>query len=452
MIVIKIILGLIGLGIVVFVHELGHFLSARLCGITVDAFSIGWGKPILKKKIGGVEYRLGMFPLGGYCKMRGDNDYKEVYEKIKKGIEPEKGSFFSASPLRRILVSFAGPLFNLLFALIVLSVIWGAGFQMPTMSNCIVLASEVYPDEHYPADDAGLRTGDRIIEINNKKIFYYHEIQENIATNPEKRLALTIERDNEIIMMDITPVLEKTTGAGKIGIISWVDPVLGSVKENSPASRAGLKGGDRILEVNNHKIRHSMDLVAILKAKPELLLIDYERNAEKMQTELVPEYPDGKDAVLGLQWELIQYNSPALPFHKAIVKGTQEVWNTLKLTLSSFRLLFKGIDLTKAVSGPVRITYMMGDIAAEGFGQSMGTGFRSMGNFLALISIALCIMNLLPLPVLDGGMIILFIIEFITRRPLNPRATTVFQVFGIVFICCLMIFALFGDILFLVQK
>ena len=112
MIVIKIVLGLIGLGVVVFVHELGHFLAARLMGIDVEAFSIGWGKPVLKKKIGAVEYRLGMFPLGGYCKMRGENDLQEAWSTGQNGTSPEPGSYFGASPLRRIVVCVAGPLWS----------------------------------------------------------------------------------------------------------------------------------------------------------------------------------------------------------------------------------------------------------------------------------------------------------------------------------------------------
>jgi len=452
MIAVKIILGLVGLGIVVFVHELGHFLGARLCKINVDAFSIGWGKPILKKKIRGVEYRLGMFPLGGYCKMQGDGDYQEVYDNLQKGINPPAGSFYAASPPRRMLVAFAGPLFNLIFAIIALSIIWGSGFQINTMGNRIVLASEIYPDEHFPADAAGLQTGDRIVQIEDKPISWYHEIQENIALNPEKRLSLTVDRDGGLINLNITPLLDKSTGAGKIGVISWVEPLLESVTENSPAWRAGLAGGDRITAVDGREIRQTLDLAELLKAMPESISIDYARNGGQGNTMLEPEYTENGEAVLGIQWALMQYQSPALSIPAAVAKGTSEAWSTLAITVRSFRLLFKGIDLTQAVSGPVRITYMMGDVAAEGFSKGAGAGFRSIANFLALISIALCVMNLLPLPVLDGGMIILCLIELVRRKPLNPRATTVFQTLGIVLIGGLMIFALFGDILYLVKK
>ena len=170
MLVVKILLGLIGLGVVVFVHELGHFLAARLVGIDVEAFSLGWGKPILKKKIGAVEYRLGMFPIGGYCKMSGDTEFQKAYESKAKAIAPVKGTFYGAAPWRRILVSFAGPAFNLLFAVLVLSVIWGIGFEINTLDNRIVLVSDINPGEQYPADLSGLKTGDRITGINGKLV------------------------------------------------------------------------------------------------------------------------------------------------------------------------------------------------------------------------------------------------------------------------------------------
>jgi len=158
MIIVKILLGLFGLGIVVFVHELGHLICARLAGIDVEAFSIGWGRPLFKKKIKGVEYRLGMFPVGGYCKMRGENEFKEAWENNASGIEPVQGTFFGASPWRRIVVSFAGPLFNMLFAVLVLSCIWGGGFEVQTLDSRIVLASELNTDMVYPADEAGFKT------------------------------------------------------------------------------------------------------------------------------------------------------------------------------------------------------------------------------------------------------------------------------------------------------
>jgi regulator of sigma E protease len=185
-ILVKILLGLAGLGIVVFIHELGHFLAARRVGIDVEAFSIGWGRAFVKKKIGAVEYRLGIFPLGGYCKMKGENEFQEAWENRQKSVQASPGSFFSVSPFRRIIVSFMGPFFNLVFAALVLSVIWGIGFEAATLENRIVLVSDIDPGLRNPADEAGLKTGDRIVEIKGRHIENYHDIQEIITINPEE--------------------------------------------------------------------------------------------------------------------------------------------------------------------------------------------------------------------------------------------------------------------------
>lgn len=452
MMVLKILLGLVGLGVVVFVHELGHFLAARLVGIDVEAFSIGWGKPVLKKKIGAVEYRIGMFPLGGYCKMRGEAEFQDAYENNRREIAPKRGTYYGASPWKRILVSFAGPLFNLIFAVIVFSCIWGIGFEVHTMGNRIVRVSDVVPGEGYPADEAGLLTGDRIVRIDRRPIEYYHDIQEEIAINAEKELSLTVEREGRTVDLTIRPRLEKSTGAGKIGVYYWADPVVRSVAEGSPAERAGLRKGDRIIRANGEDLPYTVAMLRILADRPPVLSLEYEREGRIERADLPLAYAEGGTADPGIGYESLQYRTQGLSPLGAVVKGTGEAWKTLAVSVRSLSLLFRGIDLTQAVSGPVRITYMVGDAAAEGFGQSIGTGISSMANFLALISIALCIMNLLPLPILDGGMIILFIVEALRGHPLHPKAVSAFQTVGVVLIFGLMIFAVFGDILFLVRR
>ncbi|MDR3343404.1 MAG: RIP metalloprotease RseP [Treponema sp.] len=452
MLIIKILLGLAGLGVVVFVHELGHFLAARLVGIDVEAFSIGWGNPILKKQINGVEYRIGMFPLGGYCKMRGENEFQEAYENRQKVISPVTGTYFGVSPLRRMVVAFAGPFFNLAFAVLALSVVWGAGFEINTLENRIVLASSISPDARYPADKANLATGDRIIEIDGKAITTYHDIQENIAVNPERDLSLKVERDGAVKELTVRPELDKSSGAGKIGVYFWTEPVVSTVAAGSPADIAGIKAGDRILRINGEDLPYTVALIPIMRDQPPVLSLEFEREGQVLTTELVLSYTDAGAADLGISYQTIQYHTPRLSPLGALMKGGAETWKTFVVSLRSLALLFKGIDLTQAVSGPVRITYMLGDVATEGFGQSIGTGLSSMASFLSLISVALCIMNLLPLPILDGGMILLFLIEAVVRKPLHPRAIYVFQTVGVVLIFGLMILAVFGDILYLVHR
>jgi len=380
--------------------------------------------------------------------MKGETDYNEAWENTNKGIKPEEGSYLAASPAARILVAVGGPLFNLLFAIILLCFLWGFGFEMQTLDNRIVLASE-FSGENFPADKAGLETGDRIININGKEVNYYHEVQENIAINPDKALPITVDRNGKIIDLQVTPALDKSSGAGKIGVYFWTDSVIENVAESSPAQKAGLLPGDIIKSANNTPIRNTVDLMKVMEQKPDHLDLEIDRGGATERTSLDTSNP-GSD--IGISWKIINYRTPNLSIPAAIVKGFKEGYKNLTVSVKSLRLLFKGIDLTKAVSGPVRITYMMGDMATQGFGQSIGTGLRYFIDFIAIISIALCVMNMLPLPILDGGMIILFLVEIIRRKPAHPKAISIFQTCGTVIIFTLMVFALFGDILYFIHR
>lgn len=452
MIIIKILLGLIGIGVVVFVHELGHFLAARLVGIDVEAFSLGWGKAILKKKIGSVEYRIGLFPVGGYCKMSGENEFQQAYENNKNAVEPVKGTFFSVSPWRRIIVSFAGPLFNLIFAVFALSLVWGAGVTVNTLENKIVLASSVDPQAQYPADTAQLATGDRIVEIAGKPIASYLDIQETIVLNPEKELPLKVERNGELHSLTVKPELDKSTGSGKIGVYYWADPIVSEVVPESPAALAGLEPDDRIITINGEDFLYTVALIPIMRDRPPVLSVEFERNGQIHNTEIVPWYNDSGEATIGLSYKTLRYRTPSLNPVQALTKGAAKAWETFVISVKSLSLLFRGIDLTQAISGPMRITMMVGELATASFGQSVATGLSTVANFLSLISISLCIMNLLPLPVLDGGMIVLFLIEAIKRKPLHPRIIAVFQIVGVVLILGLMLFTFYGDILYFVRS
>ena len=462
--IVRVALGLLGLGIVVFVHELGHFIAARLSGIDVEAFSIGWGSPILKKKIGSVEYRLGFFPAGGYCKMRGDGDYEDFWNNKKKGIEPAPGTMFAASPWKRISTVFAGPLFNFLFAVVVLSVILGRGIEVQTLENTIVLLSDI-DGQSYPADQGGLESGDRIIEINGRQISTYRDIQENIALNPSRDLSMSVIRRGETIQLTIHPFMD-STGIGRIGVYPWTRPHIEAVRQDSAAERAGLLPGDMILavsrssQIDGETVAETTDVpytVAFLKIfqNEEMadFILEYERNgtietAELHNIEIMSGFPN-----LGIEFPSLRFHTPKLSPPAALAAGTKDAIRTFIVSVRSLALLFnRDIDLTQAISGPARITYMMGDIAAGGFQESIATGFSSALNFLALISIALCLMNLLPIPIVDGGMIIMYLAEIILRKPIHPKAVSIFQTAGVVIIVGLMMFAVFNDIRFFTNR
>jgi regulator of sigma E protease len=456
MIIINIILGLIGLGIVVLVHELGHFITAKASGIEVEAFSIGWGKELVGFTHGNTRYKISLIPLGGYCKMKGEHDLQESIEGKKTEITGEPGSFFYAPPWKRILVSLSGPGMNIIFSIIVLSILWLAGFSLQTFDNKIILASN-YPaltaeTEEYPADKAGLMTGDKIIAVNGKNTDNFRELQESIALSAKETIELTILREGKSITTAITPKLDRETGAGYIGIYPFVEPVISNISNDSPAQSAGLKEGDIIIEAAGKRISNSLDLYLAAENNPDGFTITYRRDGATGQTRLIPESDDEGTTVLGITFQQKNISVGQYGFFRSVGKGFTETFRTLGIILKSIGLLFKGVDITNAVAGPIRITYMVGEVASEGFQLGLGRGLRAMFNFLSLLSVSLFFMNLLPIPALDGGQIVLFGFEWITGKPLKPKLVYRYQYIGVILIILLLVLALFSDVFFLIGR
>ena len=257
----NILIGLVGLGIVVFVHEAGHLVVAKLVGIDVEAFSLGWGRKLVGFDYKGTEYRISAFPLGGYCKMRGDEALQQAYQNGERSIPKDEGSFFAARPLHRIFVAFAGPAVNLLFSVVVLGIVWWIGFSVQTFDNRIVLASE-YNSGQGPdaAAEAGLETGDIIRSVGGDEISSFRDLRQEVAAAAKRDLTVVVERGSRTLEFTVTPELDPNTGAGQIGVYPWIEPVVDSVQPDSPAAQAGIRPGDRIAEANGREIPHSIAL------------------------------------------------------------------------------------------------------------------------------------------------------------------------------------------------
>ncbi|MCL2480712.1 MAG: RIP metalloprotease RseP [Spirochaetaceae bacterium] len=451
-VVLKVIIGLLGLGIVVFVHEAGHYLAAKSFGITVQTFSIGWGKKIYSFHRGGTEYCISLFPVGGYCQLKGEDVLKEAIENNSDYVEAEEGSLFFVPPWKRIIVFFAGPFMNLLFSIVVLSVIWFNGFTYHSPDNRIILVSDYSAGKVYPADMAGLKSGDKIIEIDNKTIHNYQDMRETIALNPQKKMNMIVERGGQTIELKIEPSLNKTTGAGIIGVYPWMDPVISKIEPKSPADLAGLMPGDFITEVSGNPVKNQMDFFSGLESKPENIEIKYFRNNTKYSALLELTYNEKGQTNPGFIFDIHEYSTPGYSPLGAVVKGVHESFSILFLSIKGIKTLFKGVDINQAVSGPIRITYMVGDLAASAFSESFKAGIISFFQFLCLISIALFFMNLLPIPAIDGGQIVFSLCEIIFRRNFKPKVIYRYQIVGFVFIFLLLFFTLFNDIIFFINK
>ncbi len=437
--------GIIGLGVIVLVHEFGHFIAARMTGVTVEAFSVGMGPVLLHKNVKGVDLRLSLLPIGGYCAMKGENAFQEALDSGAKEINGEPDSFYGVSPLKRAFIAFNGPFFNVIFAYIAFVIISAIGYSYYTTGNRVIIANEVYPEMESVAGKAGLKTGDYIISIDRHDTPDFSEISQYVSLHADEDIVLHVNRDGEMIDIPVHTLLDTSTGAGKIGIVNWVDTIIETVDPGSSADIAGIQPGDSITAVDGTSVRNTIDLSLAITGK-HTFTFTVERDGQLYSSVLNMQ---SEDDDLGLTFHVNHVHTKRYSFFGALWQGVLETGNMIGLTFKSIGLLFKGVDLSSAVSGPVRITKMLGDTAIEGFTASFSTGVITVLNFLALISISLFIMNLLPIPVLDGGLLLFALIEAVTKKKLHPKFLYYIQFVGIAFIFVLFGIALFSDIRYL---
>ena len=338
------------LGVLVFFHELGHFLVARVCGVGVEIFSLGFGPRIIGKRVGRTDYRISAIPLGGFVKMVGEEPDADIAP------EDLPVSFTHKPVLKRILIVAAGPFFNMLLALL---------------------------------------------------IFF------------------------GIFLVSGTYILE---------------PIVGSVKEGSPAAIGGLRNGDRIVGIADKSVQTWEEMSAlIMDSKGQALTIAIERESERLTVTVTPEptvikniFGEDTDRyVIGIT-SAGRFFSKSLSPLEALTESIVRTYEVTELTVLSIVKLFQGTVSTKTLGGPIMIAQMAGEQAKE--------GAANLVFFIALLSINLAILNILPIPVLDGGHLLFFFIELIIGRPVNTRVREVAQQAGIFVLLLLMIFVFYNDI------
>lgn len=445
----NILIGLLLLSLVVFVHESGHFIAARACGVDVLAFSIGFGPILFRKKIGETEYRLSLLPLGGYCSMRGEDAFSKALDKKLAEIPKEERSFYGVSKIRRIIIAFAGPLANYLFAVLGFTIVAAIGTSYYTSSN------QIAPTYYYdtlldsPAKKAGLKMGDRIIKIDGETTENFDAVYEKIALNPEKKMRFTIERDGSTFETEITPALNKDTGAGYVGFYAYIPLKIVSIIPNSHAEQIGFQANDCIVKINDTELLNTQDLVYFFKKNPDIKKADFSivRNGETITLSgEVPHYTANEMPDFGFLIEGVKVTVAGKGFFGSIAEGFIHTNKTVGDVFHSLGLLFKGINFQSALAGPLGISNMLGESAKTGFALSFLQGIYNIAGFASLICISLFIMNLLPIPVLDGGIIFITLIEIIVRRPIHPKILYYIQLVGSFLILVLAAVALWADL------
>lgn len=421
---------IIVLGILIFIHELGHFAVAKACGVGVEKFSLGFGPKLVGIRRGETEYRISVLPLGGYVKMVGEAPGEEVSPELK-------AKSFTHKPVwKRAAIVAAGPAMNLILAIALLPVIFMIGIQVPVYLDKAAEVGYVVPDE--PAFKAGIKPGDTVKSLDGKEVRNWEDLLAELAMNPSKAVELTLTRDSETIKTTITPETSEQTGAGYGGMFPPMKPVIGDVAPGYPAKDAGLKAGDLILAINGNRITHWAELEGIIHKSEGKLKLLVQRDGKELTFEVTPKYnEEAKVHLIGIsrqdQTVLRQYG-----FGESITKG---ISSGIEMTTKLF-VVIKGLVIgdysLKTLGGPIMIAQVAGK-AAE-------SGIADLLSLVAFLSLQLGIINLFPIPVLDGGHIVFFGMEAIKGSPLSERFMTVAQQVGIALLIALMVLVTWNDL------
>jgi regulator of sigma E protease len=427
--------------LLIIVHELGHFLAARWRGLVVDEFGIWFGKPLWRKKIGGVWYSLGSIPAGGFVKLPQLADMTA----IEGESETPREQLPRARPIDKIIVAFAGPLFSFLLAIVMATIVWVIGKPVSEVETSTTIG---YVEAGGPADIAGLKVGDKILEIDGKPVNKFigptNSVIWNIVSSEGETIPFKVQRGDEVLTINSGWTRDKTSnwrrpGLRKVFIGPPRTPVVGVVVSNSPAAKAGLQPGDLVTAVNGQPILNLDEMEPHLRQNAGgTLALTVQRDAQTLPITLgVPAISSTEKADSvpepGVLWGLIRLAHPS-PWEQ-VSESAMTIFNMVGALVSP-----KSDVKVSHFSGPVgimRLYYLM----FEG-----PEGWRMALALSVLINVNLALLNMLPLPVLDGGHITLSLIEWIRRKPVNVRLVEIVQTACAVLLIGFMLFVTFFDL------
>lgn len=435
---------LIGLSLVVFLHEGGHFLAARWAGVEVEAFAIGWGKVLWSWKPGTTEYRLCLLPLGGYCKMKGEQD---LIAAMGRGgeVEPTTGSLFAAPAWKRIVISAAGPVANLATALLVFILLFLMGSPSMGPASRLLLAADVDGRTGTAAEAAGLRSGDWVLAVEGHSIRSFADLQTAITASQGRPMQWSIERDGLRLEKVVTPQRDAATKRYLVGVYPFNPPVIRTVEEKSPAALAGFRSGDRILSIDGEAlVADQVFFARIAQTNKPSYVVQVDRKGSSVALTMVSE---GPQTPWGLAFEVPVFPAQGTDIVSATLAGAERTWNLLDQMVQGLVRLFTGQeDAVQSLSGPIGIVGQGSQAVSTAFGLGLDFGLATFINLLAFLSLALFLMNLLPIPALDGGSIVISLIEGLRRKRLGIKALMAYQQVGVVLVLGLLLFTTLNDL------
>jgi len=428
--VITILAFLFVLGVLVFIHEAGHFLMARWHGVRVITFSLGFGPKLLKWSRGGTEYCVSAIPLGGYVKLAG-----ESVEEERTGASDE---FMSKSKWVRFQVYLMGPVMNIVLAFVLTSAVLYNGADVPVYPTSTPVIGIVAADS--PAAKSGLKVGDTIVNIGGKAVKTWNDVDANVVPKAGQSISITVNREGRLYATTIVPASQTKYEFGDIGVGPVVRPQVALVVAGSPAEAAGLKLGDVIVGVDDQHGLTQPKLIEYIRAHPKTpVAFHIDRAGQPVELKIAPndKGPSGAGQI-GANIATLETKRIDPTFPQALKMSAQQTWDTSAGIVTTLKGLFTRETPVKQLMGPVAIAEMSGSFAQLGLIPLLG--------FMSMISLNLGLMNLLPIPILDGGHIAILALEGASRRDFSIKVKERILFAGFALIMLLMVTVIYNDV------
>lgn len=415
------------LGVLIFVHEAGHFLAARRVGVRVLTFSLGFGPKIFKFTRGDTEYCVSAVPLGGYVKMAGENP-----DDPRSGRSDE---FLSKSKWERFQILIAGPAMNIILAVLVLAFVLSQGATVPAYIDEPALIGAVTPGS--PAEQAGLQRGDRIVTVAGYDVETWQDMDIEIGMRPDRVVPVTVVRDGQQTTIDVRPNAEGRYEVGDIGILPDVNPIVTVVDQGDLAEKAGLRVGDVIVAIDGELMIRTTDAVeAISRSAGREIEMTVRRDGREVDLRATPEERNG-GGKLGFTMSIRTRTFTPGPV-EALRLSVERNIESSGLIFRTLGGLFTGDTSVRALQGPVGIAQLSGEYAEA--------GWIPLLSLMAMLSINLGILNLMPVPVLDGGHITILALEGVARRDFSMAVKEKMLLAGFVVLMMLMVTVIYNDL------
>ena len=412
-------------GIIIFVHELGHYIVGRFFGVRVLVFSLGFGNRIWGFKRGETDFRIAVIPLGGYV----------LFDGLDPTREPREGDFSSKPRWQRILIYLAGPAMNVALAVILVAGVFMWGTEMGNRRDLTTEIGFVAPDS--AASQAGLQAGDRIVAIDGEAMPDWEEVSMTFLTSPDRDLGVEYQRGTERLMTTLRPQVIPKYELGEAGV--WPAAMLrvARVVEGGPAERAGFRYADGLLAVDGVPVASGEEFSQKLEGRNgERVEVEIDRHGERLILQVTPQLMEG-EARIGVN--IAQFQFQRFPPLEAIKQSVRYNYDSVRQIFDFVGKVFeRRISAESAVGGPLEIARVSGAAARLGFDKLL--------MLMALISINLCLINMLPIPILDGGQILVLAVESTLRRDLSLEMKEWLIRLGLAVIFTMMLMVIFFDV------